>query len=423
MAGEKLSFHAFRDPRQMQREPAWLARLREQALERYRTLGLPSTRHEDWKYTNLSAVGPIEASASPAAATAAVRPMEIDSAARLVFVDGRLDRDRSALSSLPAGLELRSVSDSIEQVEQWISRYPLDREDGSKALNTAYFSDGAWMNVARGARIEKPIHVVHVTTSGRAAFSRNLIRLEPLSQATIVEEFLAPEGGADSRLTSVITQMLLGQGAKATHVRFQQELGAIHLSDLFASQSADSTLESFWISLGAVIARNEVHAVLSEPNSEARLIGLYGATGREQVDGHTVIDHASPHCRSEEVYKGIMADQSRGAFTGRIVVRKDAQKTDSRQINRNLLLSENAVADTRPQLQIEADDVKCSHGATIGRLDEEQLYYLRSRGIGVELARKLVSRAFGGEVLDRLPEELRAAAGERFDAWLAGGKA
>jgi Fe-S cluster assembly protein SufD len=422
MAGERLTLRALVDSGARKGEPAWLSRLREERLAFYRETGLPTTRNEDWKYTNLAALGPIEEIESAALATAEVKALGIPSAAKLVFVGGRFDPGRSELGGLPSGIEIRPLSHALESSERWFTGYPLDREDATKALNTAYFTDGAWIHVKAGAHIDRPIHLIHVSTSGRAAFLRHVIAIERGAQASFVEEYLGPKDGADARMTNVVTQLRLLEGSQALHLRLQSEGGgAVHLSDLFCSQARDSRLDSVWVSLGAAVARNEVHAGLFEPNAEASLLGLYCASGKEQAEGFTVIDHASPECRSEEFYKGLLRDESKGAFTGRIVVRKDAQKTDSRQLNRNLLLSDTAVANTRPQLQIHADDVKCAHGATIGRLDPEQLFYLRSRGVDRKTASKLVSQAFAGEVVERLADEgLRAAVQARVAAWLEG---
>jgi Fe-S cluster assembly protein SufD len=385
-------------------EPRWLMSLRSDAFARYRVLGMPSTRHEDWKYCSLTPLGRFELGTGlPAQPAPEPELLEADSVARLVFVDGKLDRTRSSLDGLPQGLRIASVAELVTSGEsalpQALEAYVRNHDDGVKAVNTALFTDGAWIEVAAGTAVAKPVHLIFIATEGHAPCVRNVIRVGGRAELRVIEEFVSK--GSRPALTNSVTQIEVAPGGILKQLKLQHESGASgHLADTRVEQAKDSTFESLWISLGASVSRNEIHARLGDTNSECSLFGLYGARAREQVDSHTVIDHASPGCRSRETYKGILADEAKGSFTGRILVRKDAQKTDSRQMNRSLLLSDRAIANTRPQLQIHADDVKCSHGATVGRLDAEQLFYLRSRGIGLEAARRLVSRAFAGELIE-----------------------
>jgi Fe-S cluster assembly protein SufD len=401
-------------------EPVWLKSLRADAFARFRALGFPTTRLEDWKYLSLAPIGRFELGTGlPVAQSEFPDHLDLDVAARIVFVDGRLDRARSRLGNLPKGLLVTSVAELVASDDRALSKalssYAGGQADGVKALNTALFTDGAWIEADPGVAIEKPIHLVFIGTEGQAGTVRNIVRLGERSELRLIEEFTSQ--GSRPALSNSVTQVELGKGAILKALKLQREGSAsAHLADSRVLQAEGSRYESLWVSLGAQLSRNEIHAELAGRGAECRLLGLYAAHGKEQVDSHTVIDHASPGCQSHETYKGILADESKGSFTGRIVVRKDAQKTDSHQLNRNLLLSERATANTRPQLQIHADDVKCSHGATVGRLDAEQLFYLRSRGIGLQEARRLVSRAFAGEVLEQggWGEEL----GSLFDEWL-----
>lgn len=401
-------------------EPAWLKTARADAFARFRALGVPTTRLEDWKYSSLTALGRFEFASSPAEGEP--RLFECESTARLVFVDGKLDRSRSNLAQLPQGLKVSSVSERISDpgFERAIESYAKQHADGMKALNTALFTDGAWIEAAPGTVVDRPVHLVFLTSEGRSSVVRNVVRLGARAELRLIEEFATR--GERSALSNTTTQIDVASGASLEALKLQHENPASgHLADTRVEQARDSVYESLWVSLGALVSRNEIHTRLGETNSECRLLGLYASRGSEQVDSHTVIDHAAPGCRSHETYKGVLAGDSKGSFTGRIVVREDAQKTDSHQLNRNLLLSERAVANTRPQLQISADDVKCSHGATVGRLDPEQLFYLRSRGIGLTEARKLVSRAFAGEVIEQ--GGWGAGLGLFFDRWLGGGAA
>jgi Fe-S cluster assembly protein SufD len=399
---ESYFTHAFEGFAKAQ-EPNWLKSLRGDAFARFRTLGLPTTRLEDWKYLSLSPLARLELGAGLSKTSEMPDHLDLDASARLVFVDGKLDPARSRMNGLPKGLLVTSVAELAASGDQALSKalsaYQGGQEDGVKALNSALFTDGAWIEIDPGVAVSKPVHLVFIATEGHAPALRNIVRAGERSELRIVEEYVTR--GTRAALTNAVTQLDLAKGAIVKSLKLQREgSGAAHLADSRVAQAEGSRYESLWVSLGAQTSRNEIHAKLAGTGAECRLLGLYAARDKEQVDSHTVIDHASPGCQSHEVYKGVLADEAKGSFTGRIVVRKDAQKTDSHQLNRNLLLSERATANTRPQLQIHADDVKCSHGATVGRLDAEQLFYLRSRGIALAQARRLVSRAFAGEVLE-----------------------
>jgi len=279
------------------------------------------------------------------------------------------------------------------------------------ALNTAFLDDGAYLKLPAGAIVPQPIHVLFITTSaaGRpVTHPRVLIVLEPNSQASVVETYAGDPDAA--YFTNAVTEIVLGENAVLHHCKVQHEsAAAYHIGSMQVRAGRSSTCASHSISLGGALVRNDIVAVLNGEGAECTLNGLYLADGQRLVDNHTTIDHAQPHCASREVYKGILADRARGVFNGKIVVRPDAQKTDAKQTNRALLLSADALINTKPQLEIFANDVKCTHGAAVGQLDDEAVFYLRSRGLGEAAARQLLIHAFAAEVLDRLSiEPIRA---------------
>ncbi|MGZ3687068.1 MAG: Fe-S cluster assembly protein SufD [Bdellovibrionota bacterium] len=347
--------------------------IQKRGRESFERLGLPGVKNEDWKYTSLAAFSKTDFAPALNARLWLMEPTQ-----------------------LPPGLTVEPLNESVAAL---LSAYQGDQEDGIKALNSANLGSGTVIRVARGVIVEKPIRLGLVHPGG-ACFLHNIFILEEGAQAQIVEEY---SGGA-SGATNIVTQIVLGENSVLDHLRIQNENhGNFHFSDTRVEQPRSSRYRSSVVSLGGAVVRNEIRARLGGEGAECRLLGLYAAKGSQQVDCFTVVDHAVPHCQSHELYKGVLDDTAKGTFTGKIVVRPEAQKTDANQLNRNLLLSEGATANTRPQLQIDADDVKCSHGATIGRLDEEALFYLRSRGIEAQTARKLLTQAFASEVIEQMP--------------------
>ena len=336
---------------------------------------------------------------------------------------------REDLSSLPgaAGLEAGSLRARLagngHVLEEHLGRHAS--LDGSffAALNTAFFADGAFVSVAEGVTVEQPVQLLYrrgLRTARRdrscAQFDCGAIRRGAQSDGNLRQ----PDPGA--HVTNAVTEVLLGRGARVEHGRLQNEnQRAFHISSVQAVQQRDSHWISHSIATGARLARNQIQTRLNGEGAEAVLNGLFLGRGDQLIDHHTVVDHAQPHCESHEFYHGILADRARGVFNGKIFVRPDAQKTNAKQTNRNLLLSENAVIDTKPQLEIFADDVKCTHGATIGQLSDEALFYLRSRGIGAEHARRMLIHAFASDVVGRLTipalrEQLDQLLTERFES-------
>jgi Fe-S cluster assembly protein SufD len=350
----------------------WIQVLREAGFARFAKLGFPTTHNEEWRFTN---VAPI---------------------ARTQFSH----RQAESLSVIPEPVQKLDAKDA----EAHLARYATFDQDAFVALNTAFLDRVLVLRVPRGVVVEQPIEITYevsadVTKDGPVAVHpRTLILVEEGAHCTIVETYK----GEGQYLTNAVTEIVVGDRAVVDHYKVQQEsLTAYHVATLQTKLGQSAAFSSHSIALGGALVRNDSNAVLAE-GSDATLNGLYIVNGTQHVDNHTIIDHAMPHGTSHEVYKGILAGQSHAVFNGKIIVRKDAQKTDSKQTNKNLVLSENAVIDTKPELQIWADDVRCTHGATIGQLDSESLFYLQSRGIGKKEARSLLTYAFAQDIVDRI---------------------
>jgi Fe-S cluster assembly protein SufD len=382
--------------------------LREAAFARFAKLGLPTTQDEEWKYTSLAQLGQLRF--EPAAETT-VHEIDRwtlgDCAARLVFVNGRYRPELSLRAPDGAFIgSLRAVlAERPELVLRELARHADWQRDALTTLNTAFIEDGAFIHLPAGAVLQAPIHLLYVSTApGKPTLSqpRTLIVAGAGSQATVVETYA---GVSDEvYFTNAVTEVVLGENARLDHYKLQEESGrAYHIALTQVHHGRDSRFTSHSVALGAALARNEVRALFASEGSECTLNGLYMATGKQHLDNRTLIDHKSPRCTSRELYKGVLDGQSRGVFSGRVLVRQDAQKTDASQTNKNLLLSDDAVVDTKPQLEIFADDVKCAHGAAVGQLDDNALFYLRSRGIGQEAARSLLTYAFASEMVNLVP--------------------
>jgi Fe-S cluster assembly protein SufD len=342
---------------------------------------------------------------------------------RLVFVDGRFARELSRWGGEPAGLTVRSLREALleegEALGEVLGRRARAEAHPFTALNAALLEEGALLRVAPGTVCAEPVQLLFLSL-GRSeapvlASPRVVVAAGEASELTLVESYGAVGPGVS--FTNAVTEVVLGAGAHVTHLKLQAEAEtAYHIGGLHVEQGRDSRFASHLVALGGALARNEVHAVFAAEGGECTLHGLYVGHGTQHLDHHTVLDHARPRCSSRELYKGVMDDQSRGTFHGKVLVRPDAQQTNARQSNRNLLLSEEAMADTRPQLEILADDVKCSHGTTVGRLDEQALFYLRTRGIPRVEAERLLTYAFASEVVGAVP---LAALRDQVEALLA----
>jgi Fe-S cluster assembly protein SufD len=389
----------------------WLRQLREDAIARFERLGFPTTHDDGWRYTNVAPIArlPFRAAVHDfdglSAPELACFTFGEDDVCRLVFINGAYSEELSSVSALPAGMRVKNLAAALETdrdlVEPHLARLASFEKDPFVALNTAFLTEGAFVHIPRGTILDQVLHLVFLSSSrGEVAVSspRNLIVVGDNSQASIVESY----GGLDhgSYFTNTVTEIALGSSAVLDHYKLQRESeDSFHVGAIQVRQERSSRFSSHSISLGGALVRNNLNTVMDGEGCESTLNGLYVARRRQLVDNHTCIDHARPHCDSRELYKGILDEQSRGVFNGRIVVRKDAQKTNARQTNKNLLLSEEALANTAPELEIFADDVKCTHGATIGHLSEEELFYTKSRGIGAEAARTLLTYAFASDIL------------------------
>jgi Fe-S cluster assembly protein SufD len=396
------------------RGPAWLKELRESAIASFSKLGFPTTRDEGWKYTNIEPIVSMtfERSGRIAKNARAVGADEISARSftdptttRLVFINGAYCPELSSLRGLSRGTRVESFADTVrandEVLHDHLSRYVRYRERSFVALNTAFVEDCALFVIPKGKVIEEPIHLIFVSVGEdrpMVSHPRNLIVVGEGSQARIVESHIGT--GGVPYFANAVTELVGGEGASIEHYLLQREGDAgFHIGTLAARLSRQCSLIAHCITLAGLLVRNDVHVVLNGEGSECSLNGLYLVDGKQHVDNHTEIEHCMPRARSLELYKGILSGSARGVFDGKILVHKDAQKSDARQTNKNLLLSEGAVINTKPQLEIYADDVKCSHGSTVGQLDRDALFYLRSRGIDFEAAQSLLSYAFASDVL------------------------
>lgn len=397
-----------------------LAALRERALARFAEHGYPTRREEAWKYTDLAPLAtrsfePL-AGIDDVAARIAIDGYVLDPQwPRLVFVDGHYVPGLSRLSALPAGVSLVPLREALAcshaEIERLLEAAP-DEPRGLAALNTAFMSDGLCLRLAPGSAPEQPIHLIHIARGGErptASYLRHLVLAGRGSRATLIEHYVSAggeEAGANAALTSVMTQCVLEEGAGLEHYKLnEQGDGVYHFAAVHVRQARDSRYVSHNVQVGARIARSDLHAALTEPGAECVMNGLYLGRGRQTIDNSTFVDHQAPHCASRELYRGVLDGQSRGVFSGHVLVRREAQHTDAQQMNNNLLLSDHAEADTRPQLTINADDVKCSHGSTVGQLNEDALFYLRARGIGAEQARAMLVQAFADGVVGHMRVE------------------
>ena len=397
--------------------PRWVQDLRERGASRFAALGFPTVRDEEWRFTNVAPVASAEF--QPADASALVTEKQLsaliygDAPHRLVVVNGRYRPELSRLQGLPAAVRAGSLAAAVNgelDVDADITqRYLGQLADLAMrpfdALNTARLDDGVFLHIGDGAIIDHPLQVMFVSTgeaagSGTASHPRLLIVAGARSQSRIVETYV---GTGARYFVNAVTEVFAGEGAVLDHYKVQEDsTEAFHIASMHVHASRHATFSSHSFTLGGRLVRNDAIAILDGEGAECTLNGLYLADGDRLVDNHTTIDHAKAHCPSHEIYKGILGGRARAVFNGKIIVRPDAQKTNAKQTNRALLLSDSASINTKPQLEIFADDVKCTHGAAIGQIDEDALFYLRARGLTYAEARDLLIHAFAGEILDRV---------------------
>ena len=392
----------------------WVHDLRIAGLEQLKTRGLPTTKLEGWRYTNIRPLVAKQFSKGdlPAlnleAFQAEILPVE---GLKIVLNNGVLDSSLSDLDGLADGVIICSLEEAVEShgelLKSAIDGYATPEDEVFTALNSAYFGTGLFIYIPKSVVFEKTIHLICVsgsTEQALAAHPRVIVLLGENSQATLMESYVGLE--STSYLNNLVTELNLGENAVLDHVRLQNETKeAFHLSSVVIRQERSSQLNSYFVSLGAQLARVNIEAALLGPGADCRLQGLYLADEKRHVDIHIVMDHVEGHCTSLQKFKGVLDDKASSIFDSRGLVRKGADKTDAIQQNNNLLLSKNAQANTRPQLEIYADDVKCGHGATVGQLDENQVFYLRSRGLNEDVAKRELTYAFANEVLSPIKDE------------------
>ena len=398
--------------------PEWLDPLRRAAAARFAAVGFPASRDEEWRFTP---IGPIAQTAwRPSPGLAATVDAERLAPfvfghpewSTLVFVNGAYSASRSRIADLPEGVRVGSLAEALRTdgavLQAHLARHAPIEGSPFTALNTAGFRDGGLVHVPAGLELEGPVHFVFLTTpdaEGTAIHPRNLIVVERGARASVIESYvtLAPDG---VYWTNPVTEVAAAAGSWLEHTRIQRESErAQHVALTHVDQGRDSHYRSFSMAMGGALARHNLHVRLNDENVETLMYGLYLTRGEQVVDNHTAIFHDQPNCRSWEVYKGVLDGRSRAVFNGKVFVRPEAQKTDAKQTNRNLLLSDLAKVDTKPQLEIFADDVKCTHGATVGRLDDIALFYARSRGVPREAAERLLTYAFAAEVIEEVALE------------------
>jgi Fe-S cluster assembly protein SufD len=394
--------------------PAWAPAVRRSAIDRFAALGFPTPKNEDWHFTSVAPIAEHEFRAGPTESSlvqaADLAPFIFNRPEwpTLVFVNGRFAKELSTLGTLPRGVTVRNLAEAWAEDEpllaQHLTKLATFDEQAFTALNTAFMKDGALVHIPADKTVDLPIHLLFVADANAAKnvlHPRTLIVAGRHSKAAVIESYVSV--GDAGYFTNTVTEAVVEDGATLTHYKIQRESQrAYHVGTVDVRQGRDSHFLSFSFATGAALSRTNIYTVLDGPGCGATLHGLYMAGGQQHVDHQTRIEHAQPNCFSREVYKGILDGASHGVFNGKVYVHPVAQQTDGKQSNNNLLLSDKARVDTKPQLEIFADDVKCTHGATVGRIDEQALFYMKSRGVSRELARQLLTYAFAADVLEEL---------------------
>jgi Fe-S cluster assembly protein SufD len=397
-------------------EPAWLEALRQQALGIFAEQGLPSTRLEEWRYTSAAPLARIPFTLPEAPGRVGRDDLEalsspVFACSLFVFVDGRFDAGLSSAGALAGGARLDDLARLRREepglLEGHLGRLVDLKQHPFAALATAFLDDGAVLHIPPGVRLDDPLHLVFVGTGGPQALEQHprlLVRAEEGSRVTLIQDHVTLGGGPG--LCNAVTEIDVGPNARVDHVLLQREgPERFHVSNLQARVARDARLFVHTLTLGGAWTRNDLGVRLEDTGAECTLDGVFVGDDDQLIDNHTLVDHAVPHGTSQELYKGILGGKARGVFRGRVIVRPDAQQTRAQQSNPNLLLSDGAEVDTKPQLEIHADDVRCSHGSAIGQVDPDALFYLRARGIPERRARDLLARGFACEITARLPSE------------------
>ena len=396
-------------------QPQWLAPLRKAGLASFADQGFPTLHDEDWRFTNVAPVAKLNFKLAAQGPVNGAESQAIDNSVftrlpghRLVFVNGFFSAKLSRIKPVPVGVRIENLPAALAEdsalIEKHLGKYAHTAKNPFAALNQALFTDGAYIFVPAGVAVPEPVQLVYVSSaknSGETILPRNLVIAGANSQLTVVESYLST--GNVAYFTNAVTEIFAGDHATVEHIKLQDEAaGAYHIATIAGEFGRGSNVTVHSFALGAKLSRTNIRANLAGEGLVCILNGLYLTKDEQLADHHMVVEHAQPHCASHEYFNGILDDKSKGVFHGRIYVHPIAQKTDAKQTNKNLLLSDDATADTKPQLEIYADDVKCTHGATIGQLDGESIFYLRSRGLGLDAAKQMLIHAFAGEIIERI---------------------
>jgi len=388
-----------------------IQQLRNTALHSFQKLGFPTTKNEEWKYTNVLPLvkNGFEPVTSKSELNGELHLDTIDrlKANRLVFIDGWFNENYSEIIDNKEHLIITPISEQLDNnsfVERYFDKQSNIHADGFTAWNTMNFQDGAFINVPENVILRYPVLLYHISTGaalGKVSAPRNLIITSKNSKSSVI---VCYQNLTDEKsVTNSVTEIFVGENAGLDYIIIQSRTkGYSHIGNVLVNQRADSRFNAWTITLGGDLIRNNLNVALNGENCETQLYGLYVVSGNDHIDNHVTVDHIKPHCHSNQLYKGLLNGSSSGAFSGRIIVQQDAQKTIAFQSNKNILLSEQATVNSKPMLEIFADDVKCSHGSTSGQLDEEAIFYLRSRGIGEQLAKNILYHAFAWDVVEKI---------------------
>ncbi|HUZ07752.1 MAG TPA: Fe-S cluster assembly protein SufD, partial [Candidatus Paceibacterota bacterium] len=432
--GTELLAEIFSQAEAAPNQPRWLPPLRKAGMASFAEAGFPKLSDEDWRFTNVAPIANLPFSfAREAAVNGAETKLIAESVFdklpghRLVFVNGFFCAKLSSIKPVTGGARIESLAAALAKdsalIEKHLGKYAHTAKNAFAALNQAFFTDGAFIFVPKGVDVAEPVQLIYISSAkekGETILPRNLVIAEANSKLTVVESYIST--GDVAYFTNAVTEILAGDNAMVEHVKLQDEsTDAFHIATIAGEfgRASNVTVHSF--ALGAKLSRTNIRTKLAGEGLECILNGLYLTKDNQLADHHMIVEHAQPHCASHEYFNGILDDKSKGVFHGRILVQQIAQKTDAKQTNKNLLLSDDATADTKPQLEIYADDVKCTHGATIGQLNAESIFYLRSRGIGTDTARQMLIHAFAGEIIGRIKceparEELDKLVWDRLEA-------
>lgn len=394
------------------RQLPWLIQLRQAALAQFSACGFPSPREEEWRYTNISALeknrfNPALKAAENTLDNAWVASQKLSGTYCVVLVDGHYSAKHSDLAGLPPSVRILDMADALStgadtglNLSEYLGQAVAVEEHSLVAFNTAWFYGGVLVHIPAGCVLDKPIQLLHVASqAGSLTATRNLVVMAKQAQAQVIESFT---GLDQAYLTAAVTEVFIGENAGLELFKLQNEAGkAYHFGGTYVKQARDARFKHHNFAFGSLLARTDLHTDLTQ-GCDCQFNGLYLGTNRQHLDNHTRINHLQPYATSRQLYKGVLDDRARGVFQGRVIVAEQAQKTDSDMNNRNLLLSADAEIDTKPQLEIYADDVKCGHGLTVGQLDEKSVFYLQSRGVDEETARNMLTFAFANEMADKI---------------------